>query len=306
MTLKDGTVIPQYTATTTLSPDQQKLYDQNNQIATSLNGLAQQGITGVGNAVANPLTAGQFDPLQHAPQSGDSNAARDQATNAVLARLLPSQQQDTSHLQTMLANQGLDPGSEAYQNQSKILGQQQNDARTQAVLTGDQEQNQLFNQGLASSTFNNQAQQQAIQEAQFYQTNPLNTLNALRSGNQVSMPTFGNYSSGAQVQPAPLYAAANDSYANQMAQYNANLSSSNGFLSGLGSLGSAAIMASDRRLKKDIQLIGPAANGLNLYAFSYLDDRPMVGHMADEVELVFPDAILWFDGFAMVDYGRIG
>jgi cytochrome c1 len=42
--LPDGTVIPNTTAVTSLSPEQQKLYDQNNQISTALNDLAQRGL----------------------------------------------------------------------------------------------------------------------------------------------------------------------------------------------------------------------------------------------------------------------
>src|SRR4051812_4145485 len=54
-TLPDGTVIPQTTATTTLSPEQQKLHDQQIGISTQLNDLAASGIGYVGDAAAHPI-----------------------------------------------------------------------------------------------------------------------------------------------------------------------------------------------------------------------------------------------------------
>src|SRR3546814_14039401 len=64
-----------------------------------------------------------------------------------------------------------------------------------------------------------------------------------------------------------------------------------------GFLGSAAgaIAASDRRLKINIHKEGEQ-KGLNLYQFVYLDGSgPYVGYMADEVEKVYPDAVITAD-----------
>lgn len=62
-TLPDGTFIPNTTVTTTLSPEQQKLYDQNVNISTQLNDLATQGIGYVAEASSKPLDLASLPPM---------------------------------------------------------------------------------------------------------------------------------------------------------------------------------------------------------------------------------------------------
>lgn len=97
----------------------------------------------------------------------------------------------------------------------------------------------------------------------------------------------------------------------QTSMYNAG-SGDSGLGGMLGMLGSAAINKwSDRRLKEDIvPLAVHEATGLPLYEFSYRGDparRRFVGVMADEVEKVMPEAVIYTDaGFAAVNYGMLG
>ena len=81
---------------------------------------------------------------------------------AILSRLQPQIQQEQAALNQQLANQGITPGSEAYNNAMRTQGQQANDLYTQAALQGinlDTAANQqgygqalstagLYNQGL--------------------------------------------------------------------------------------------------------------------------------------------------------------
>lgn len=65
---------------------------------------------------------------------------------------------------------------------------------------------------------------------------------------------------------------------------------------------------SDIRLKRNIQPLGTAANGLPLYAFDYIwgGDR-MVGVMAQDVLKMHPDAVITTaSGYMKVDYSRLG
>ena len=62
-TLPDGTVIHGTIATTTLNPEQQRLYDQNVALSTSLNDLAAQGVGYVGDAVSTPLDTSNLPAL---------------------------------------------------------------------------------------------------------------------------------------------------------------------------------------------------------------------------------------------------
>ena len=78
-----------------------------------------------------------------------------------------------------------------------------------------------------------------------------------------------------------------------------------------GSLGSAAIMSSDRSLKENIKKVGVLDSGLPLYTYTYklgydLPEGAQFGVMADEAELLFPDAVtIASNGFKQVDYARV-
>lgn len=73
------------------------------------------------------------------------------------------------------------------------------------------------------------------------------------------------------------------------------------------SIGSAAIGASDRRFKRDITRVGALPSGLGWYRYRFEGSSEWSqGVMADEVAVIFPDAISRGpDGLALVDYARI-
>jgi hypothetical protein len=350
-----GQWIPQVTASTTLSPDQQRLLDQNNQLSIGLNDLAGKGLGYVDQATSSPLTGNQFDPLKTGlgtmpaiqtgldysgvakiPGQDDFSADRDKVVQALMARNKPFLDQQRSAAENKLANQGINQGSEAWGYNQTQLGQNENDAAMAALLAGSQEQNRLFNQGLAahqtgtqdvntqgtfantaanqafnqglaSNQFSNAARAQAIQEADYFKNQPLNMLNALRSGNQVTTPQFGNVSGGAQIQAAPIYQATSDQYQSALDAYKAQMASSGGLLGGLATLGSSAITKfSDRRLKTNIVRIGQRPDGLGLYSYDYVFGGSDIGVMADEVARLRPEALgPTILGYATVNYGKL-
>lgn len=267
----------------------------------------------------------------------DFNQATQQAQDAVYkqatSRLDPQWQNNENDMNARLANQGITQGSEAWQRAQDEFGRQKTDAYNQAnyssIGAGNQLEGQLYGQALAgrqqavgedttAAQFGNtaQAQQyaQALQNAQFgntaraqgltEQTNlqelPLNELNALRSQTQVQQPTFSSVPQ-AQVQPT-------NTSGNVWQGYNAQVANSNNFMNGLFGLGSAAIMASDRRLKRNLKRIGTTARDkLPLFEFSYKGIKGrFVGVIAQHVQKVRPDAVVMHRaGFLMVDYGKI-
>lgn len=86
----------------------------------------------------------------------------------------------------------------------------------------------------------------------------------------------------------------------------------NGLLSAGASLGSAAIMASDRRLKVNIRKVGEASDGLGIYDWNWKsapNGETFRGVIADEVERLRPQAFVKgyvggvYDG---VNYGALG
>lgn len=73
-----------------------------------------------------------------------------------------------------------------------------------------------------------------------------------------------------------------------------------------GTLGSAWI-GSDRRIKKNLKLIGHYRNGIRKYSFEYLrDDTPHIGAIAQEVVRVLPHAVrVAPNGFYEVNYAEL-
>lgn len=70
--------------------------------------------------------------------------------------------------------------------------------------------------------------------------------------------------------------------------------------------GKADWMFSDKRLKKNIKLIGKYKNGLNKYSWDYVWNEKGTGVMADEVEKVMPDAVRLINGYKAVNYALLG
>jgi hypothetical protein len=134
------------------------------------------------------------------------------AQEAIMSRLQPSLQKNRISTETQLINQGLRPGTEAYDNAIQLLGQQENDARQQAVLQGiglDLSANQQgYGQALQNAGFGNQAQlssfganlqnQQAANQA--IAQNYGQGVNAQQMQNQAIAQNFGQGTSAQQMQ----------------------------------------------------------------------------------------------------------
>jgi hypothetical protein len=74
----------------------------------------------------------------------------------------------------------------------------------------------------------------------------------------------------------------------------------------IGTLGSAAIMASDIHIKENIVPEGAKWKGLNVYNYNYIgDSTPRRGVMAQQVEGIYPDAVTTINGVKHVNYGAI-
>ncbi len=103
--------------------------------------------------------------------------------------------------------------------------------------------------------------------------------------------------------------------ANSVSSYNLAQAQTNNALYGslantAGSLGGAALLASDRRVKKDIKKLCKM-NGYNWYEFRYKDGYGLpkgkhYGVIAQEVEKIKPDAVKIINGIKHVDYSKIG
>lgn len=269
-TAADGT--PQYTATTSLSPDMQGLVNSNIQNATGASSLYNTLLGNAQSTLSKPLDLSW----------GATEANLDALNRNTLD---PQWQQQSDQLQQQLYNRGVVPGSEAYDNAMRDFNQQKSDAYNNMYLQGHQT---------------------AVNDLTTQYNSPLNALSALQSGSQVSQPGVGQTAQTAQtgIQPANYAGLVQQDYQNQLQSSNAAM----GGLFGLGgTLLGGLLKTSDRRLKRDIQEVGRLANGLGLYVWRYLSSDALEwGHMADEVEKVAPWAVARDGaGFLMVDYARI-
>ena len=184
-----------WNANVALAPGQQQLLDQQNKTSMGLAGLQDSATARVGSSLGQGMPGVYQGNDNHAtaynPQADTNNA-----TELMNSRLLPQQQRDSAALDTQLANQGLAPGSAAYSTAKTLLGQTQNDAKNQAALTGinlGMSQNaQTFGQNMNQNAQGMAQQGQQYQQAFANRNAPINELNAIRSGSQVTNPTFQN------------------------------------------------------------------------------------------------------------------
>lgn len=299
-----------------LTPEEQAIFNTNQQVRTALGNLGVTATGRVQDVMSNPF---QFQGPDIMTSLDLSNVAKmpvnagTTGQQAIMSRLQPELEARREALRTSLINQGVPPGSEAYQRAMTDLSQQENDLVQQAALEGiklDTAANQIgFGQALQSANFGNIANEQAFQRALGLYNLPLNQVSALMSGSQVNIPQFQGYQ-GAGVTAAPIFQAGQAAGQHAMDLYNADVAQSNATMGALGQLGSAGMMAlmmSDRRTKTDIVKIGKLDSGLNLYKFKYIgSDAQQVGVMSDEVRELFPDAVVvGDDGFDRVNYARL-
>lgn len=208
-------------ATQTLSPAEQAKLDKNNELSLS---MLDTGITGLKDV--NKYLSEGFD-WSKLPEA-QINAGQT-AQDAIMARLNPQFAQSEESLRTRLINQGVRPGSQAWDNEFRNFSQGKNDAYSQAALQG--------------IDVGQKARQQAIQEQEFGRTEGLNIVNALRTGNQVQQPNFINTPQQATTAGPDLLGAAQAQYSGELGASNAQNAAGAGLFSGLantaGTIGSA-------------------------------------------------------------------
>ena len=276
---------PQWRKDINLSPVGQQLLDYANNSALGLGALQGNATSRVGQTFGQPM---------------DINGYKDATASAyqnMTSRLDPQWAQNTNEQETKLRNQGLVPGGEAYDNAMRVFNQGKNDAYQQANLGA---------MGYAPT---------AYQLDLAARNQPLNELNALRTGSQVTNPQF-NAVPQQQATPGANYmgaAQAQGSY--DQGLYNSQVGSQNSFMSGLAGIGSSALGAygtyaglaamSDIRLKSNIVRIGDHPLGIGIYEYDIFGKRD-VGVMAQEVLTVKPEAVsLHPSGYLQVHYGRL-
>lgn len=272
--LKKTVEIPQFTQTTKFDEAGQALYDQQRQFDKKSNDIALQQTDKIGTLLNTPF---KYETGDHEAWANDLYGKLNDDNNA----------KEEERLRSQLSNQGLQAGSEAYDDAYRNSTYAREKARNSFLLDS-------YGQGMTTAlTERNQ---------------PINEIGALMGGGQVSQPTFSS---------TPNVGVNGTDVAGIQANANASANSSRqSTMGGLFGLGSAALGGwaksgfafSDERLKEDIEKVGETGiEDVNVYEFKY-KGSPLIqlGAMAQEVEKKVPDAVKTHpSGYKMVNYSKL-
>jgi len=216
------------------SPEQQGLYDSTVGNQQSLLDTSGKLLSEIDKNYSTPFDFGKYGTAQTIDNSPDAfSAQRDAVQSALYERLMrtrtPQMERDRAQMDLSLRNQGLTPGSEAYDNAMRGLREAQSgeiqDYNSRSVEAGGLEQTRLNTDFRSNAGFNNTVRSNSINEGLTQRNMPLTEYNALTQGTQPTLPTFQPYGTGT-VQPTNVsgiqqqgYNSAQDTYNARMAQY---------------------------------------------------------------------------------------
>ena len=241
---------------------------------TQFSGGLGQGVANLENTIANQNPEDVTNARNQAIESNYSQAA---------SRLDPQWAQREEAQRSQLANQGLDPGSQAYDTAAANLGRERNDAYTSAMNNAIQQGNQT----------------QAVQMQQ--QNQPYQQLGELNS-----LMSTGLTGTGPQTQYLP---AAMQAYQGALQNYGIQQQGKNSMMGGGSELGAAALLSSDEVLKANVvRSHMEAIPGVPWATWEWKDapGRRHFGVIAQDLEKVRPDLVgRDASGHLTVNYGGL-
>lgn len=265
-----GVYTPQFTATQTLTPEQEAIKKETDATSLNLGKLANQQSSSLFGLLSKPFKYEKSDLEDYVNKLGAS-------------RLDPRFAQELDQQRTQLINSGIRPGTPAFDQAMTQYNQSKNDAYNQLALGAN---DQAFNQALTQYN------------------NPINVISGLSSGAQIQQPSFTN-TPQTNVAGVDYTGLVKDNYNAKLQSSQAAM----GGLFGLLSAPFSAMKFSDRRLKRDVLRIDNGSD-LGRYLFRYVwdaDKAPLkFGVMAQEVLKTMPWAVHKDEtGFFKVDYGAL-
>lgn len=273
--------VPRYTQTTTLSPEQQALYDAGTAAQGNLANLAQQLSGSLGGTLGQPLDTsglpalqGDFGSNYNQAFNGDLGLAtsyagaddfssdRQRYEDALWERTAGDRSSQEANLRATLANKGIKEGTAAWNSEMERLTRQNTDARLATLLAGGQEQQRMVEMARQAAQFGNDALTQqglfglgaqqaqnaaAAQEAQFGNQSRGQGMQELFDTRNQPINELNALLTSSQVR-APSYSATPQvgvggvDLANMVQQnYQNQVSQSNAAMGGLFGLGAAGI-----------------------------------------------------------------
>ncbi len=250
--------LPKMQQTTQLSAAGQKLFDTNAATSQNLGDIANSSSQRLGGILNTPFSL-------------DNDKTEARLLELGSKRLDPALARAREAEITRLSNQGIKEGTTAFDRALSRVGETENDARNQLLLTG---------------------RNQAVNEALLQRSTPINEIIGLASGTQVGMPSYtptgqtGMAGTDVAGITANANAAANQQYGQQMQQWNSGVG-------GLFSLGSSALMAfSDKSMKTDIRDTGEEIAGVPVKTWRWKGDgRQDIGVIAQDAQKVDPSLV---------------
>jgi hypothetical protein len=187
---------PTFTSTTSISPNQQQILQQNEQADLAQNKIALSQIDRIGTHLSTPFKA-------------DNAAVEGRINELSSKRLDPMWQQREGEFEQTMANKGISAGSEAYNNSRRNFDYGKNDAYNSMLLSG---------------------RGQSINELLTERNQPMAEIASLMGNSQPQMPTFQNTPTTG-VAGTDIAGLINNQYQGKQQNYQAMM----GGLSGLGS-----------------------------------------------------------------------
>lgn len=269
----DANGIPQYTATQTLSPKAQGIYEASMGTQQNLANLAQEQSGKIGQYLSNPIDFSQ----QKQYLEGLTSGALDKTWDRQQGRL-----------DQQLANQGIKVGSDAYTRAMNDFGVTRSDAYNSANVAN-------YNTALQS--------QMALADR------PLNQLLAIAGQGQIQQPNFVN-SPQTGVAGTDIAGITQNAYANQVNAVNQNNAQTGQMFGGLFSAGAALapLFFSDETLKENIKPTGMKLAGVPVKSWDWKDGSGSgVGVIAQEAKKKHPETVVRdpASGKLAVNYGRL-
>jgi hypothetical protein len=230
ITMPDGSTqqIQRQTQTTSLSAPEQKIYDLNAQARTNVGQIGVDQSARIGDLLGKPV---DYSDLKLDPNS--FSADRQRVEQAMYQRMQPQLDRSREAEENRLVNQGFQRGTDAFTNAMGDLGRQENDLRLGITAAGLGEQQGMY--GMARDAAGYEMQRRTQQQNQ-----PINSLTALMSGSQVSMPNVAGYNAS-QVAGTNLGSNVYASNAIQQQQYQAEMAKQNAMIGGVAGLAGAGM-----------------------------------------------------------------
>jgi hypothetical protein len=229
------------------------------------------------------------DMINRDDYNGDSVA--DAIYESVMGRARPEQERERESIDLRLRQQGLQPGTEAYDRAMTNLMTAHGDVATQAgyqaTIGGGEEARAQYASALRGQ------QQDYNQSLQNYTLPWEQAQQAQNLVNSQYRPTFQGFSGATGYSPGSMTNAAQAGYNAQMGQHNAEQQKKGNIMNAGVGLGSAALLASDATLKQEIlPLEDPISKLMSIKGVTWKWvglENPDAGVIAQEVAEKLPE-----------------